>query len=75
VRSSIPTSARRCAPPVQLVPGVVAGGRLADALLGRCRAHLPDAAVPRTIDFAADVGRLPTDKLPKRALVAGRAPR
>jgi long-chain acyl-CoA synthetase len=59
---------------VQLVQGVIAGRELADVLLERCRTHLPDAAVPRTIDFVADVGRLPTGKLPKRSLASPRSP-
>ena len=53
---------------VQPMPGVVDGQELADELLTFCGEHLSRQKVPRSIDFAAELPRLPTGKLYKRLL-------
>ena len=53
---------------VQPMPGVVDGQELADELLAFCGEHLSRQKVPRSIDFAAELPRLPTGKLYKRLL-------
>ena len=50
------------------MPGVVDGQELADELLAFCGEHLSRQKVPRSIDFAAELPRLPTGKLYKRLL-------
>ena len=51
---------------VQPMPGVSAGPELADELLAFCAEHLARQKVPRSIDFDAELPRLPTGKLYKR---------
>lgn len=53
---------------VQPLAGVEAGAELAEELLAFCRAHLSRQKVPRSVDFDAELPRLPTGKLYKRAL-------
>ena len=53
---------------VRVHVGIITGDPLAGALLERCRLRLPAPSVPCAIEFVGDVGRLPTGKLPKRAL-------
>jgi long-chain acyl-CoA synthetase len=53
---------------VQVVPGVTADAALEAELIGFCRAHLAHMKCPRSIDFAAELPRLPTGKLYKRLL-------
>src|SRR6516164_8937309 len=56
------------APVVQLMPGVDAGAEFAEELIAFCRQHLAHIKCPRSIDFAAQLPRLPTGKLYKREL-------
>ncbi|HYO04022.1 MAG TPA: AMP-binding protein [Mycobacterium sp.] len=53
---------------VQPMPGVQPGPELADELLAFCGEHLSRQKVPRSIDFEAELPRLPTGKLYKRHL-------
>ena len=53
---------------VQPMPGVEPGDALAEELLTFCREHLARQKVPRSIDFEAELPRLPTGKLYKREL-------
>jgi long-chain acyl-CoA synthetase len=53
---------------VQLMPGIDASHALAAELIDFCRAHLAHIKCPRSIDFEAELPRLPTGKLYKRAL-------
>ena len=53
---------------VQLVPGVPPGPALVDELIAFCREHLASLKCPRSIDFEAELPRLPTGKLYKRVL-------
>ena len=53
---------------VQPMPDVAPGPDLADELLAFCAAHLSRQKVPRSIDFEAELPRLPTGKLYKRQL-------
>ena len=48
---------------VQLVDGVVAGAEVAAELIAYCGQHLARQKVPRSIDFEAELPRLPTGKL------------
>ena len=67
---------------VQPMPDVALGPELADELIAFCSEHLSRQKVPRSIDFEAELPRLPTGKLYKRQLRdrywaehAGRIPR
>jgi long-chain acyl-CoA synthetase len=53
---------------VQPMPDVTPDETLADTLLAHCREHLSRQKVPRSIDFEAELPRLPTGKLYKRLL-------
>src|SRR6516162_9055432 len=53
---------------VQLMPGVDAGAEFAEELIAFCRDHLAHIKCPRSIDFTAELPRLPTGKLYKREL-------
>jgi long-chain acyl-CoA synthetase len=53
---------------VQPMPGVEPGPDLADELIAFCSKALSRQKVPRSIDFAAELPRLPTGKLYKRLL-------
>ena len=53
---------------VQPMPGVQPDDALTAELLEFCRAHLSRQKVPRTIDYSAELPRLPTGKLYKRVL-------
>ena len=53
---------------VQPMPGVAHGPELADELIAFCGQHLLRQKVPRSIDFEAELPRLPTGKLYKRQL-------
>ena len=53
---------------VQVVPGETAGPELAAELMAYCGEHLSRQKVPRSIDFADELPRLPTGKLYKRLL-------
>jgi len=53
---------------VQPMPGVAPGPELADELIAFCGEHLSRQKVPRSIDFEAELPRLPTGKLYKRHL-------
>jgi long-chain acyl-CoA synthetase len=53
---------------VQPMPGVADGQELADELLAFCGKNLSRQKVPRSIDFATELPRLPTGKLYKRLL-------
>jgi len=53
---------------VQLMPGVSAGPETVEELLAFCGKHLARQKVPRSIDFEAELPRLPTGKLYKRLL-------
>ena len=53
---------------VQPLDGVVGDESLAEELLAFCRDHLSRQKVPRSIDFEAELPRLPTGKLYKRKL-------
>ena len=50
------------------MPDVEAGPELARELLAFCREHLAHYKCPRSIDFEAELPRLPTGKLYKRLL-------
>jgi long-chain acyl-CoA synthetase len=53
---------------VQPAAGVEPDEALVEELLAFCRAHLARQKVPRSIDFEAELPRLPTGKLYKREL-------
>ncbi len=53
---------------IQPMAGVAAGPELAAELLAYCAANLSRQKVPRSIDFEAELPRLPTGKLYKRLL-------
>ena len=50
------------------MPGVPATEQTVDELLAFCGQHLSRQKVPRSIDFEAELPRLPTGKLYKRLL-------
>jgi long-chain acyl-CoA synthetase len=53
---------------VQPMPGVEAGAALEAELIAFCGAHLARQKCPRSVDFTAELPRLPTGKLYKKAL-------
>jgi len=53
---------------VQPMPGNAPGPALAAELIEFCSKHLSRQKVPRSIDFEAELPRLPTGKLYKRLL-------
>jgi long-chain acyl-CoA synthetase len=53
---------------IQLMPGVVPGPDVTQELLAFCAQHLARQKCPRSIDFEAELPRLPTGKLYKRLL-------
>jgi long-chain acyl-CoA synthetase len=53
---------------VQPIPGVEADDAFAQELIAFCGEHLSRQKVPRTVDFDAELPRLPTGKLYKRVL-------
>ena len=53
---------------VQPMPGVAPGAELAEELIAFCGQSLSRQKVPRSIDFEAELPRLPTGKLYKRLL-------
>jgi long-chain acyl-CoA synthetase len=53
---------------VQPMEGVEAGAELERELIAFCREHLAHYKAPRTVDFEAELPRLPTGKLYKRLL-------
>ena len=53
---------------VQLMPGNRPGPELAGELMAFCAEHLAHIKCPRSIDFEAELPRLPTGKLYKRVL-------
>jgi long-chain acyl-CoA synthetase len=53
---------------VQLMPDVPPDAQTIEELLAFCSQHLARQKVPRSIDFAAELPRLPTGKLYKRLL-------
>ena len=53
---------------VQLMPGVEPGPATAAELIAFCREHLAHLKCPRSIDFEAELPRLPTGKLYKTPL-------
>jgi long-chain acyl-CoA synthetase len=53
---------------VQLMPDVEPGPEVAGELIAYCGQHLARQKVPRSIDFEAELPRLPTGKLYKRIL-------
>ncbi|MET0663316.1 MAG: acyl-CoA synthetase, partial [Ilumatobacteraceae bacterium] len=53
---------------VQPMPDVTADGALTEELLAFCGEHLSRQKVPRSIDYLAELPRLPTGKLYKRVL-------
>ncbi len=53
---------------VELMPGVEPGPAVAAELLAFCRASIAHYKCPRTVDFVAELPRLPTGKLYKRQL-------
>jgi long-chain acyl-CoA synthetase len=53
---------------VQAMPGVTIDSNLADELTAFCAKHLSRKKCPRSIDFEAELPRLPTGKLYKRLL-------
>jgi long-chain acyl-CoA synthetase len=53
---------------VQLMPGLIPGPQIAEELIAFCGQHLARQKVPRSIDFEAELPRLPTGKLYKRLL-------
>jgi long-chain acyl-CoA synthetase len=50
------------------MPGVEPGAELTDELIAFCAKSLSRQKVPRSIDFEAELPRLPTGKLYKRVL-------
>jgi long-chain acyl-CoA synthetase len=53
---------------VQVVDGVETGDALAGELIAFCREHIAHFKCPRSVDFEAELPRLPTGKLYKRLL-------
>jgi long-chain acyl-CoA synthetase len=53
---------------IEIMPGNPPGPELAEELIAFCRRHLAAIKCPRSIDFAAQLPRLPTGKLYKRQL-------
>jgi long-chain acyl-CoA synthetase len=53
---------------VQLMPDISAGPEIVEELIVFCAAHLAHQKCPRSIDFEAELPRLPTGKLYKRLL-------
>ena len=53
---------------VQLAPGVAPDAETATELMAFCAQHLARQKCPRSIDFEAELPRLPTGKLYKRLL-------
>jgi long-chain acyl-CoA synthetase len=53
---------------VQPMPGVVPGEELTTELLAYCESALARFKMPRSIDYATELPRLPTGKLYKRLL-------
>ena len=53
---------------VQVVADIEANSDLVNELMNFCRAHLSHQKCPRSIDFEAELPRLPTGKLYKRVL-------
>jgi long-chain acyl-CoA synthetase len=53
---------------VQPTDPTAVGAQLADELMAYCRAHLAGFKCPRSVDFVAELPRLPTGKLLKRKL-------
>ena len=53
---------------VRLIPDVEPGKEIAQELVAFCRVHLAHVKCPRSIDFVAELPRLPTGKLYKREL-------
>jgi long-chain acyl-CoA synthetase len=53
---------------VQVVPGIEPNADLANELIAFCKTHLSHQKCPRSIDFEAELPRLPTGKLYKRLL-------
>ncbi len=53
---------------IQLMPGVDESDDTRETLLAHCREHLAGYKMPRSIDFEAELPRLPTGKLYKRLL-------
>lgn len=53
---------------IQLMPGIAAGPDIERELIEFCSAHLSRQKVPRSIDFEAELPRLPTGKLYKKPL-------
>lgn len=53
---------------VQLIEGVDGSPELEQALIAFCREHLAHHKCPRSVDFEAELPRLPTGKLYKRLL-------
>jgi long-chain acyl-CoA synthetase len=53
---------------VQTMPGIATDSRLVDELIAFCAKHLSRQKCPRSIDFEAELPRLPTGKLYKRVL-------
>ena len=53
---------------IQAMPGVATGPALVQELLAFCGEHLSRQKVPRSIDFADELPRLPTGKLYKKVL-------
>ena len=53
---------------VQAMPGVETGDALRNEILEYCREELAGFKIPRSLDFEAELPRLPTGKLYKRLL-------
>jgi len=53
---------------VQLMPGLTPGPNIAEELIAFCRGHLAWHKCPHSIDFEAELPRLPTGKLYKQKL-------
>ncbi|MEN9727299.1 MAG: hypothetical protein RL434_1665 [Pseudomonadota bacterium] len=53
---------------VQVMPGITANQALAEELIAFCHEHLARQKCPRSVDFEAELPRLPTGKLYKRVL-------
>ena len=53
---------------IQLMPGIVPGPEIEAELIEFCGQHLARYKLPRSIDFEAELPRLPTGKLYKRIL-------
>jgi long-chain acyl-CoA synthetase len=54
---------------VQLMPDIEPGPQVVEELMAFCAAHLARQKCPRSIDFEAELPRLPTGKLYKRLLL------